>query len=221
MGTHMGGEGATWIGQSPFSAEKHVFQNLGDGTFQHSGSLAIRAAAISGANITYKILYNDAVGMTGGQPVEGRPSVAAIAREVSAEGAKKVVVVTDDPKRAREQVAGMALEGDRDRRHAFFPSPAEELLNNLPVTEVNAVEHAPGHDRSADAHRAYLRPDMRCGAATTPEARPPSGTSQARFHQRGCLRGLRRLFDRLELYLPETGRDGIRTQAGRRSVELQ
>ena len=95
--THMGGEGATWIGQSPFTADKHVFQNLGDGTYQHSGLLAIRAAAIAGVSITYKILYNDAVAMTGGQTVEGHPSVAEITRQVAAEGAKKVVVVTDEP----------------------------------------------------------------------------------------------------------------------------
>ncbi len=93
----MGGEGAPWIGQAPFTTEKHVFQNLGDGTYQHSGLLAIRAAAIAGVNITYKILYNDAVAMTGGQPVDGRPNVAEITRQVAAEGAKKIVVVTDDP----------------------------------------------------------------------------------------------------------------------------
>jgi indolepyruvate ferredoxin oxidoreductase len=95
--SHMGGEGAAWIGQAPFSADQHVFQNLGDGTYQHSGLLAIRAAAAAGVNITYKILYNDAVAMTGGQPVEGHLSVAEITREVAAAGAKKVVVVTDEP----------------------------------------------------------------------------------------------------------------------------
>jgi indolepyruvate ferredoxin oxidoreductase len=95
--SHMGGEGAAWIGQAPFAGDNHVFQNLGDGTYQHSGYLAIRAAAAARVNITYKILYNDAVAMTGGQPVDGNPSVAEITRQVAAEGAKKVVVVTDEP----------------------------------------------------------------------------------------------------------------------------
>jgi indolepyruvate ferredoxin oxidoreductase len=104
--THMGGEGANWIGQAPFTAERHVFQNLGDGTYAHSGLTAIRAAAAAGVNITYKILYNDAVAMTGGQPVEGGPTVSAIARQVMAEGARRVVVLTDEPSRYR---AGGAL----------------------------------------------------------------------------------------------------------------
>ncbi|MGH6968249.1 MAG: indolepyruvate ferredoxin oxidoreductase family protein, partial [Stellaceae bacterium] len=95
--SHMGGEGAAWIGQAPFTEDKHVFQNLGDGTYSHSGLLAIRAAAVAGVNITYKILYNDAVAMTGGQPVEGQLSVGQIARQVAAEGAKQIVVVTDEP----------------------------------------------------------------------------------------------------------------------------
>ncbi|MEM9684154.1 MAG: indolepyruvate ferredoxin oxidoreductase family protein, partial [Pseudomonadota bacterium] len=95
--THMGGEGVPWIGQAPFSSAKHVFVNLGDGTYYHSGILAIRYSVAAGVNITYKILYNDAVAMTGGQPVEGQPTVADIARQVSAEGVAKVVIVSDEP----------------------------------------------------------------------------------------------------------------------------
>jgi indolepyruvate ferredoxin oxidoreductase len=95
--TQMGGEGVNWIGQAPFTTEKHVFQNLGDGTYTHSGLLAIRAAAVAGVNITYKILYNDAVAMTGGQPIEGAPTVPQIARQVFAEGARGIVIVSDEP----------------------------------------------------------------------------------------------------------------------------
>jgi TPP-dependent indolepyruvate ferredoxin oxidoreductase alpha subunit len=84
----------------PFTSEPHVFQNLGDGTYTHSGLLALRAAAVSGVNITYKILYNDAVAMTGGQPAEGSFNVSQIAHQVWAEGAKRVAIVSDDHRRA-------------------------------------------------------------------------------------------------------------------------
>ena len=97
--TQMGGEGANWIGEAPFSKTKHVFQNLGDGTYIHSGSLAIRAARAAGVNITFKILYNDAVAMTGGQSLDGGITVGMIVDQVLAEGVEKVVVVTDEPKK--------------------------------------------------------------------------------------------------------------------------
>jgi len=94
--TQMGGEGVTWVAASRFVKAPHVFQNLGDGTYYHSGYLAVRQAIAANTNITYKILYNDAVAMTGGQPVDGGLSVPQIAQQVVSEGAARVVVVTDD-----------------------------------------------------------------------------------------------------------------------------
>jgi indolepyruvate ferredoxin oxidoreductase len=96
--TQMGGEGASWLGQAPFSSRPHVFQNIGDGTFYHSGSLAVRAAVASGANVTFKILYNDAVAMTGGQKMEtANLDVPAITRLLDAEGVETIAVVGDAP----------------------------------------------------------------------------------------------------------------------------
>ena len=95
--THMGGEGVPWIGQARFSKDKHVFANLGDGTYFHSGLLAIRAAVSAKVSITYKILFNDAVAMTGGQPFDGPLDVPTLTRQVAAEGVGRIVVVTDEP----------------------------------------------------------------------------------------------------------------------------
>jgi indolepyruvate ferredoxin oxidoreductase len=97
--TQMGGEGASWVGEAPFVKTPHVFQNIGDGTYYHSGLLAVRAAAASGVNVTYKILYNDAVAMTGGQHVDGPLTVPQITIQVHGEGAKKIAVVTDEPEK--------------------------------------------------------------------------------------------------------------------------
>ena len=94
--THMGGEGVTWAGQAAFTDTEHVFQNLGDGTYFHSGSLAIRQAIAAGVNITYNILYNDAVAMTGGQPVDGTLTVPQIAHQMRAEGVQTIVLVSDE-----------------------------------------------------------------------------------------------------------------------------
>ena len=110
--THMGGEGANWLGQAPFVKTTHVFQNIGDGTYFHSGQLAIRAAVAAGANITFKILFNDAIAMTGGQPVEGNLSPQIISRQVYDEGVRLIAVVTDEPDKytTRDFAPGVTID---------------------------------------------------------------------------------------------------------------
>ncbi len=111
--TQMGGEGVTWIGQAPFTETRHVFQNLGDGTYFHSGLLAIRAAVAAGVNITYKILYNDAVAMTGGQPIDGSLSVEDLVYQLRGEGVRRIALVSDHPEHWRGRfgsIPGFSLQ---------------------------------------------------------------------------------------------------------------
>ncbi len=121
--SQMGGEGATWLGMAAHSGVQHVFANMGDGTYFHSGLLAIRAAVASGVNITYKILYNDAVAMTGGQPVDGPLSVPQLTRQIAAEGVQTIVVLADDP-------------------HKYGPQPGFAAgVRVLPRDELEQVQH--------------------------------------------------------------------------------
>ncbi|SOH94526.1 indolepyruvate ferredoxin oxidoreductase [Monaibacterium marinum] len=163
--THMGGEGANWIGEAPFSNTKHVFQNLGDGTYNHSGIQAIRAALAAGTNITYKILYNDAVAMTGGQSNEGELDAMRIAAEIKAMGVKTIIGLYDpkedvDPskfpiqmrerteldavQRELREVEGVsvllyiqtcAAEKRRRRKRGKFPDPDKRIFINPSVCE--------------------------------------------------------------------------------------
>ncbi|KLU38171.1 pyruvate ferredoxin oxidoreductase [Massilia sp. WF1] len=130
--SQMGGEGVSWAATSRFVGEKHIFQNLGDGTFYHSGSLAIRQSVAAGANITYKILYNDAVAMTGGQPVDGTLSVPQILQQVTSEGVKKAVVVTDYP----DNYAGVTLPEGVTVHHRSELDVIQRRLREIPGVTV-------------------------------------------------------------------------------------
>jgi indolepyruvate ferredoxin oxidoreductase len=132
--SHMGAEGVSWVGQSPFTTEKHVFTNLGDGTYFHSGLLAIRAAVAGKVNITYKILYNDAVAMTGGQTVDGPIDPGMISRQIAAEGVNPIIVVTDEPDKYPEDYAW--AEGVTVRHRSELDAVQRELRE---VTGVSAM----------------------------------------------------------------------------------
>ena len=198
--TQMGGEGANWIGEAPFSKRGHVFQNLGDGTYNHSGVLALRWSIATKTNVTYKILFNDAVAMTGGQPHEGNLTVDMIARQV----------------RGRRRRAHRA----RHRRAGQIPKESARRPASTSITATTR-RGAARAARDPGRHGADLRPDLRRRKAPPPQARRLPRSGQARHHQRSGLRGLRRLRRAVELRLGAAGRDRVRPQAQDRPVELQ
>ncbi|MBW2413288.1 MAG: indolepyruvate ferredoxin oxidoreductase family protein [Deltaproteobacteria bacterium] len=153
--TQMGGEGVPWIGQAPFTDEPHVFVNLGDGTYFHSGVLAIRASRAAGVNVTYKILWNGAVAMTGGQPLDGELTVPQLTRQLAAEGVATIRVVADDPRkypRGAGFAPGVKIE-PRERLDAV-----QRELREIPGVTVLVYDQACAAERRRRRRRG-LAPD--------------------------------------------------------------
>ena len=157
--SQMGGEGLQWVGAAPFSSTQHIFQNLGDGTYQHSGLLAIRAAVAAKTNITYKILYNDAVAMTGGQPAEGAIDPIRIAAQLLSEGVGQVHLVSDDPGKWRK-AEGLPAAVRVDHRDAL--DGVQRKLRNVPgVTAIIYEQTCAAEKRRRRKRGDFPDPDRR------------------------------------------------------------
>ena len=156
--THMGGEGANWIGEASFSTREHVFQNIGDGTYNHSGIQAIRAAVAAGTTMTYKILYNDAVAMTGGQGNDGGLDAPRIAREVAAMGVKNLAIVYDSKEDvdAADFPSGLAMH-----ERANLQSVQEDFAQKSGVSVILYIQTCAAEKRRRRKRGLFPDPDKR------------------------------------------------------------
>ena len=198
--THMGGEGVPWVGIAPFTKEKHIFANIGDGTYFHSGSLAIRQAVASKANITYKILYNDAIAMTGGQHVDGDLSPQQITFQLHSEGIREIYLVSENPDAyPASDIAPGTKTAHRDQLDAVMKT-LREVKGASAIVFVQTC--------AAEKRRRRKR-----GTLEDPQRRV--------IHQFGRVRRLRRLLGAVELHLGRAAGDRDRAQAHHQPVDLQ
>jgi indolepyruvate ferredoxin oxidoreductase len=198
--SHMGGEGAMWLGQQPFTTEKHVFANMGDGTYFHSGFLAVRQAVAAHVPITYKILHNGFVSMTGGQKIDGELSIAGIIGELVGRGVGKIALVSDDPSKWE----GVALPAGVKVHHRSELDAVQREFREYPDVSVIVYDQPCATERRRPA-----------------QARQVGRSRQARVHQQRGLRGLRRLRQGHQLHVDRAARDRARSQAAHQPVVVQ